>query len=1157
MREAKTLSLGTTADLVVTCPWKPGIIQADEPILPRTRLAITFRTIFGLRKVGREARESVFADPIERLEQIHSFRLAAAQDGLRLSVTYDFGWEAYMRALHDKGGPFLDLLCCHCKDYKLARDTPLDEWQGWIRSNQLQSDYFYSATSLTVGDLAALSQAERLQRDEADLARGDRQLTGFCSRSAEDLAEIRRGRGVREAQAQAIGVIGAMYRLTRYWTADVSVGASTRDDAITLIRATRAMIEGGFTEPGAFALPIEQMYRAELAWYRQPIAESKSPRRPLAGHKPADVQRGVLTGFDRPGAPITHGAAVFLGVTDAIKARKALSALSLASEAGESPADGVYTNLAFTYGGLERLSVDPAVLRTAPEAFREGAAARAPSLGDVRGFHPANWRPLTRNWSPRPEWEVELERVDVLVLLRAATPDAPTDIGDEAHPLRTKIGSLEKLPGLELLAVEGLNPASAPGSNIDHLGFRDGLSQPTLTGEASRPWSDKVEEGALLVGRGERKTDPFWLDGSFLAVRRMTIDRAKFESVVNADCRPGVKDPELLAAKLVGRRRDGTRIGAGRAGNNFVFDGDETGALCPLDSHIRRANPRLPDTPRIMRRGMSFGPPASAGGAGAASVVRGNFFMAYCADLADQYERVLTWVNGGNSTRTGSYLADPLLGAPETRGRTFRFLHEGAAQRLGLPGPEGAPIGLSWSLYLFTPSIKTIQALKNGRAGTPPADDLVERGKAIIATLQATGAGPDAWRAALSDPGARELGSSQAIWAAIRANGGQLESPVGYLVGGYDLVLDLLRDDGGRFTNRGAGARVEQAINGRFHLGLDPIDPDYARLSEPTNSALRSVSEEASFKGARAAAAACIDKMLATAKALGEPVATVDLLTGLIEPVFAILAKGWYGIPDEKHVVTGVHGWMVPENAPPSYPGNFWHGSRHAFNPFLSAETQRLAVREGEAIVNAITAFVAAGPRDKLAAPVTKQIAAGTQSYPQDEDLARTLVGSLIGGVPTVAGNAARILIDLLQSGALDRAQFSWRAMPDAERSYEEACKRFGPLIAVRFAHAPVPELLWRQVANEGVVLGGKALEKDRIVIFSLESAAHERLSRGIADTYIPYGMAPPETPPTSHGCPGRDMANGILLGLVVGLLETARFRPGAAPGMALLRPLA
>lgn len=1151
MREVSTLSLGSSSDLVVKCSWSPGIIPADEPVLPKTRLAITFRTLFALRKRAREALDPAFADPIERLEQIHSFRLAAEEDGLRLSVTYDFGWEVYMRALwaEKAGGPFLDLLCCHCEGYALARHTPLDLWQKWIRKNQIQSDYFYSATGLTVGDLAALGQAERLQRDEVDVAGSDRSLAGFRSASAEKLAKAKRDRNTKEAQDQAIRVIVAMYRLTRYWTADVERSV-VPEDAITLIRATRALIEDHFIEDRLSA-KYEKAFKSELAWYRQPVGE-RPPVAKSAEWEPARVQKGVVTSFDKKDAPITHGAAVFLAVTDPQQARKSLAGLAIASEALE-PADGVFRNLAFTHAGLRRLEMAPEILQSAPPAFREGAAARAGSVGDVRGFHPINWRPLRRNWGPNPEWEVELDQVDALVQLRVSKLDEP-------DPLRAEIEALEggRLPGLEVLAVERLGPAVAPGSDEDRLGFRDGLSQPTLTGEETQPWSDKVEPGALLVGRGEKPADSFWQDGSFIAIRRMTIDRAKFDTLLNRDSRPGIKNRDLIAAKLLGRNPDGTRIGTKDTSNNFDFEGDESGAVCPLDSHIRRANPRVAGTPRIMRRGMSFGPPVTDDD-DTPGVERGSFFMAYCADLAEQYERILGWVNGGNSTRIGSYLADPLSGVPEHAARTYRFLHDDEVRRLSLPGPDESPIGLSWSLYLFAPSLPAIQALATsaGTAAPDPEVELAERGRVIIARLQNGGASREVWRSLLNEPGARDQGAAEAIWAAIRTGPGILDTPAGYLVGRYDLVLEVLRDDGRRFSNRGAGERMEKTI-GQFHLGLDPNTAEYATLSEPANSALRSVKESPAFGLAYAETKTVIKEILAGINA-GESDVTIDLLGTLIEPVLARIATTWFDVPDGTHVESAAHDWTVPNGRKPRYAGDFWNPSKHAFNPFHSRETERRAITEGQAAVAAVTELINSTGRDGLKGSVSKQMATdtGTTSYPTHSDLARALVGCMVGGVPTIAGNAVRLLVEGLEKGELDRAQGPWlmKMKTQARQRFALARALFGPKIEKLLAYAPIPEVLWRVVASDDDRLGQQPLEKGRILIFSLESAGRDQL-RQTVDNYIPFGMAPPNTQQTPHGCPGREMANGTILGLLVGLLESARFRPGVR-GMAILRPLA
>jgi hypothetical protein len=122
--------------------------------------------------------------------------------------------------------------------------------------------------------------------------------------------------------------------------------------------------------------------------------------------------------------------------------------------------------------------------------------------------------------------------------------------------------------------------------------------------------------------------------------------------------------------------------------------------------------------------------------------------------------------------------------------------------------------------------------------------------------------------------------------------------------------------------------------------------------------------------------------------------------------------------------------------------------------------------------------------------------------------------------------------------------------------TFDDARGSLGPLIAGPLALAPVPELLWRVVAKD-CDLGGLRLKQEDVLVFSLESASRDHNKKGASDTYIPYGMALPGERQTAHGCPGRAMANGTMLGLLVGVLESARFTPGYPPGLAILRPLA
>lgn len=262
-RTVKSLNLGPSADLVILAPWRPGIIEADEAILPMARHATTFRALFTLRKAARELTAvPMFADPMERFEQIHSFRFAASPEGLRLAVTYDAGFEGYMRALWEPAGPFLDLLCCHCAGYPLARDTPLAEWARWLDERQVRSDYFYSASPLTVIDLAALTQSERIQREERDPARGDLALAGFSGESAASITRRNRAAHPEVAAAQAIRIIVALHRLTRYYTADIA-RSGLAADAATLVRVSQGLLEGQFVDEH-FLPPWKSVWRPNL-----------------------------------------------------------------------------------------------------------------------------------------------------------------------------------------------------------------------------------------------------------------------------------------------------------------------------------------------------------------------------------------------------------------------------------------------------------------------------------------------------------------------------------------------------------------------------------------------------------------------------------------------------------------------------------------------------------------------------------------------------------------------------------------------------------------------------------------------------------------------------------------------------------------------------
>jgi len=223
------------------------------------------------------------------------------------------------------------------------------------------------------------------------------------------------------------------------------------------------------------------------------------------------------------------------------------------------------------------------------------------------------------------------------------------------------------------------------------------------------PRSPVLSADARAPGALRRRDKDFGRNGSYLAFRQLEQDVGAFwRSMALIGEHPTVEDRVRLAAKMVGRWPDGSalvtrplRYGP-RAPNPNDFDyarDDPHGDRCPAGAHIRRTNPRAllsrdPDLGlakskkhRILRRGRSYGPPfvpsmqpedmvaAAEAGSGDASP-RGLHFLAFNADLANQFEFVQqTWING--SVFQGLHgEVDPLVGDPSVTGGRYSIPSE-------------------------------------------------------------------------------------------------------------------------------------------------------------------------------------------------------------------------------------------------------------------------------------------------------------------------------------------------------------------------------------------------------------------------------------------------------------------------------------------------
>jgi Dyp-type peroxidase family len=353
---------------------------------------------------------------------------------------------------------------------------------------------------------------------------------------------------------------------------------------------------------------------------------------PLSRHPDADtdVQGLVLQGYGK----LRAATYLLLRVTDGARARTWLATLVSEITLGSArPATGAL-NVAFTAAGLTRLGLPSVTVSGFAPEFLEGMASahRSRLLGDARAADPVHW---VWGGPGGPE-------TDALLLIFAP---------DEEQLARSLARHRERLAGQGVAEVAALDTHDI--GYREHFGFRDGLSQPVLTGNGDAgPALHAVQPGEFLLGHlnshGQYPRSPlvpadldprnvlptrphdagcaaaplpqgladahdFGRNGSYLVVRTLSQDVGGFWRYVDQKTRRPDGGADVvartdLAARLVGRWPSGAPLTRSpdvdrpelADDNDFGYHADDrAGNRCPLGSHIRRTNPRdsLPPKP--------------------------------------------------------------------------------------------------------------------------------------------------------------------------------------------------------------------------------------------------------------------------------------------------------------------------------------------------------------------------------------------------------------------------------------------------------------------------------------------------------------------------------------------------------------------------------
>jgi Dyp-type peroxidase family len=470
-----------------------------------------------------------------------------------------------------------------------------------------------------------------------------------------------------------------------------------------------------------------------------------------------------------------------------------------------------WINIAFSFDMLKRLSPDAEEFTD--NAFREGMAQRAvkeladPADPNAEG-NPTNWV------FGGPGCEA-----DVVIIVAS---DDPGDLAVTIDTIETSIYG-GRTPdgkalnsGVQIIYKQRGATLPPPLTGHEHFGWLDGVSQPGIRGRIEtasgdfitprqnpndenqgKPGQDLLwpgefvfsysgqkfdptnpEEGvsvegpnSLTDGPGGKPAGPSWAqDGSYLVVRRLRQDVARFhEFLEEVGDKHGVSSEEV-GARLVGRWKSGAPVMRATTkddprmaendcvNNHFEFEdatqpivsavkpedcvdnefpqsqGDPKGEVCPFAAHIRKAYPRddsgtldpsigevTTQTHRLLRRGIPFGDPFYAPKDPEKTKDSGNrglLFAAYQTSLVDQFEFVQKqWVNNPDFKNkrkdNGDFVSghDLIIGQSNEGGSRERRcpVHlAGAFRDVVAPQDWVIPTGGG---YFFAPSISALKIL--------------------------------------------------------------------------------------------------------------------------------------------------------------------------------------------------------------------------------------------------------------------------------------------------------------------------------------------------------------------------------------------------------------------------------------------------------------
>lgn len=351
-------------------------------------------------------------------------------------------------------------------------------------------------------------------------------------------------------------------------------------------------------------------------------------------------------------------------------------------------------NIGFTFPGLARLRPEWPLDRC-ETAFIDGPLPGP--LGDAPGT-PSE---VSRWW----EGQFTTDQIGCLVHLYASTSVDLDRSASEVRALAAASDMTELTPRRSGAVLDG----QALAGHRLHFGYVDGISKLPVAWSDDAPAAGTVDFRHFVLGYQTSavpsfpKDDPLsrlLRDSSYVVFRWLYQDVAAFNRYLARTAAAAyphlaaADGQELVAAKLMGRFRDGTPLalasapGAAVPVDDFGYADDPRGLKCPLTAHVRIVNPRdqpltplaqVDGVPRVLRRGMPYGPELT--GMDDDGVDRGILGIFVCSNIQRQFYTLTRWISRASFSPAFTDLRaqDAIAGNRGLPGASARFIAPGAA----------------------------------------------------------------------------------------------------------------------------------------------------------------------------------------------------------------------------------------------------------------------------------------------------------------------------------------------------------------------------------------------------------------------------------------------------------------------------------------------